>query len=57
MIAGHHTYSASKYPHLADKGEVIYPATFNEHLNKWHGKNFKNSYPGAPINPSYPDDF
>ncbi len=31
-ITGHHSYSASKYPHLADKGEVIYPATFNEHL-------------------------
>ncbi|WP_195617547.1 hypothetical protein [Clostridium paraputrificum] len=42
---------------LADKGEVIYPATFNEHLNKWHGRNYRNSNPGSPINPLYPDDF
>ena len=56
-ITGHHSYSASKYPHLADKGEVIYPATFNEHLNKWHGRNYRNSNPGSPINPLYPDDF
>ncbi len=46
----HHTYSVSKYPHLADKGEVIFPATFKEHLYGWHGGNFKNSLPGKPIN-------
>ena len=56
-VIGHHSYSASKYPHLVDKGEVIYPATFNEHLNKWHGRNYRNSNPGSPINPLYPDDF
>ena len=48
-IQGHHTYSVSKYPHLAGKSAVIYPATFNEHLNGWHGGNFKNSRPGRPI--------
>jgi hypothetical protein len=48
-IQGHHSYSVSKYPHLADKGEVIYPATANEHLNGWHGGNYKNSLPGEPI--------
>jgi len=32
-IQGHHTFSVSKYPHLAGKGEGIYPATDNEHLN------------------------
>lgn len=48
-IVGHHTYSASKYPHLADKGEIIYPATYNEHLYGWHGGNWKNSIPGEPI--------
>ena len=48
-VQGHHTYSVSKYPHLADKGEVIYPATANEHLNGWHGGNYKNSLPGEPI--------
>ena len=46
---GHHTYSVSKYPHLADKGEVIFPATFKEHLYDWHGGNFKNSLPGRPF--------
>ncbi|WP_261379778.1 T7SS effector LXG polymorphic toxin, partial [Bacillus paralicheniformis] len=41
-MAGHHTYSASKYPHLSDKGEIIYPATFKEHFYGWHGGNWKN---------------
>ncbi|MFJ5768821.1 T7SS effector LXG polymorphic toxin [Psychrobacillus sp. NPDC093180] len=50
-IAGHHSYSASKYPHLADRGEIIYPATFNEHLKGWHGGNWRNSIPGEPIIP------
>jgi hypothetical protein len=49
-IQGHHTYSVSKYPHLADKGEGIFPATSNEHLNGWHGGNYNNSFPGEPIN-------
>lgn len=48
-IQGHHSYSVSKYPHLAGKSAIIYPATFNEHLNGWHGGNFKNSKPGRPI--------
>jgi len=48
-IQGHHTYSVSKYPHLANKGEVIFPVTANEHLNGWHGGNYKNSLPGEPI--------
>ena len=48
-IQGHHTYSASRYPHLANKGEIIYPVTFDEHLYGWHGGNFQNSYPGIPI--------
>jgi hypothetical protein len=50
-IAGHHSYSASQYPHLADKGKIIYAATFNEHLKGWHGGNWKNSIPGEPIKP------
>mgnify|MGYP001305313920 CR=1 FL=1 len=48
-IQGHHTYSVSKYPHLSGNNEVIYPATFNEHLKGWHGGNFRNSLPGEPI--------
>ncbi|NPC94179.1 hypothetical protein HOO54_18605 [Bacillus sp. WMMC1349] len=38
-VQGHHSYSASQYPHLANKGEIIYPATPNEHFNGWHGGN------------------
>ncbi|MEI4527213.1 T7SS effector LXG polymorphic toxin [Priestia megaterium] len=48
-LQGHHTYSAVKYPHLADKGEVIYPLTYKEHFYGWHGRNYKNSLPGKPI--------
>ncbi len=48
-IYGHHAYSVSKYPHLANKGVVIYPVTFEEHLYEWHGGNFKNSLPGMPF--------
>lgn len=48
-IQGHHSYSVSQYPQLANKGEGIYPATLNEHFNGWHGGNFKNSLPGEPI--------
>lgn len=48
-IQWHHSCSVSKYPHLADKGEIIYTATFNEHFNGWLGGNFRNSLPGEPI--------
>ncbi|MFJ7934351.1 T7SS effector LXG polymorphic toxin [Sporosarcina sp. NPDC096371] len=51
IVQGHHSYSASQYPHLANKGEIIYPATPNEHFKGWHGGNWKNSLPGKPINP------
>ena len=49
-LQGHHTYSASKYPHLSNRSEVIYPVTFDEHLYEWHGGNFKTSSPGKRIN-------
>ena len=45
----HHTYSAKKYPHLANRGEVIFPTTFQEHLHDWHGGNWNNSLPGKRI--------
>lgn len=48
-MQGHHSYSVSRYPHLANKGEVIFPATFEEHLYVWHGGNFKNNLPGRPF--------
>ncbi|MBP3782276.1 MAG: hypothetical protein J6I68_03410 [Butyrivibrio sp.] len=49
-LHSHHTYSVSHYPHLANQGGVIFPATFREHFYGWHGGNFKNSIPGKPIN-------
>jgi len=49
IIVGHHSYSASNYPHLANLGEIIYPATFREHLRGWHGGKYKLSMPGRPI--------
>lgn len=49
-LHAHHSYSVSRYPHLANHGEVIFPATFKEHLYGWHGGIFKNSLPGIPIN-------
>lgn len=51
IFQGHHTYSASKYPHLSNKGEVIYPALPKEHFQNWHGGNWKTSLPGKPIKP------
>lgn len=48
-IQGHHTYSASRYPHLANQGAVIFPVTLDEHLHGWHGGNYRNSLPRRPI--------
>lgn len=45
----HHTFSVAKYPHLANKRALIYPATPNEHINGWHGGNTRTSKPGRPI--------
>ena len=56
-MIGHHTYSASKYPQIANKGEIIYPVTFREHLYRWHGGSYKKSLPGKPLNYSVDNDF
>ena len=48
-LASHHTYSVAKFPHLANRGELIYPVTTYEHIQGWHGGNTKNSLPGIPI--------
>lgn len=48
-MQSHHTYSAAKFPHLADKGNLIYPATPYEHRHSWHGGNYKQSLPGRPF--------
>ncbi|WP_260441055.1 hypothetical protein [Parageobacillus thermoglucosidasius] len=56
-ITGHHAYSASKYPHLANRGEIIYPVTAKEHFYRWHGGSYKKSLPGKPYNPTYLEEF
>ena len=48
-IETHHTYAARLYPHLANRGEILYPATHLEHLKGWHGGNYRNSLPGRRI--------
>ena len=48
-IISHHTYSVARYPHLANKAELIFPATHYEHFYGWHGGNTRNSLPGKPI--------
>lgn len=50
-IQAHHTYSAIRFPHLANLGEVVYPATHFEHLVGWHGGTYKKSRPGRRIRP------
>ena len=51
IIQGHHAYSVAKYPHLANLGEIIYPATQYEHRIGWHGGSYKKSKPGRRIRP------
>lgn len=49
VMQSHHAYSVSRYPHLANSGGVIYPATTYEHLQGWHGGAYKKSLPGRRI--------
>ena len=48
-IQAHHTFSVNKYPHLANKAEVMYPTTFQEHFFEWHGGNWKTSLPAKRL--------
>jgi len=48
-LQAHHTFSAILYPHLANRGEIIYPATHREHFWGWHGGNYRKSIPGKRI--------
>ena len=48
-LQGHHSYAVSQYPHLANRGEVIFPVTFYEHLHIWHGGSFFKNAPGRPV--------
>ena len=56
-MQSHHTYSVAKYPHLANNGSLIYPATLYEHTNRWHARNFKTSLPGKPANYKIKEEF
>ncbi|MFB5764109.1 hypothetical protein ACE5LO_27525, partial [Paenibacillus medicaginis] len=56
-IIGHHAYSASKYPQLANRGEIIFPVTFKEHLYRWHGGSYRKSLPGKPLNDLFNNEF
>ena len=48
-MSSHHTYSVAKYPHLANRMDLIFPATYYEHIYGWHGGNTRNTLPGKPI--------
>ena len=48
-MQAHHAYSVSKYPHLANRPEVIFPATPYEHLEGWHGGSYRKSLPGSRV--------
>ena len=48
-MEAHHSYSAKDFPHLANRGNIIYPATHDEHFKGWHGGNYRQSKPGKRI--------
>ncbi|SDN08732.1 GHH signature containing HNH/Endo VII superfamily nuclease toxin [Fictibacillus solisalsi] len=56
-VIGHHTYNAMNYPHISNKGELIYPVTGKEHLKGWHGGSYSKNAPGKPVNPNYLEEF
>lgn len=56
-LAGHHKYSASEYPQLANDPNNIYPATFREHFERWHGGRWANQSRGVPLRPEYMEEF
>ncbi|MGM0817221.1 MAG: T7SS effector LXG polymorphic toxin [Bacillota bacterium] len=56
-IIGHHIYNAMNYPHICNRGELIYPVTSREHLKGWHGGSYSKNAPGRPVNPNYLEEF
>ena len=56
-IEGHHKYNAIDHPHIADDGKNIYPATWDEHFERWHNKNFQNETYGKPLNLDFNEQF
>lgn len=56
-MEGHHRYNALDYPQLADNPDIIYPATYDEHFNRWHGGNWQNDTDGQPLNLLFEEEF
>jgi hypothetical protein len=56
-VEGHHKNNALDHPQIANDAKNIYPATKDEHLQRWHGGNFQNETSGKPLNPDYPEEF
>jgi hypothetical protein len=56
-IFGHHKFSVSLYPQLANDPTNIAPTTYYEHFYKWHGGNWRNATHGVPLRPDLPDYF
>ncbi|TXC85784.1 hypothetical protein FS935_19180, partial [Metabacillus litoralis] len=56
-IIGHHTYNAMNYPHISNRGEIIFPVTSKEHLKGWHGGSYSKNAPGKPVNPNFLEEF
>ncbi|USQ96570.1 RHS repeat-associated core domain-containing protein [Caulobacter sp. RL271] len=56
-IFGHHKYSVSRYPQLANDPANIAPVTFSEHFQGWHGGNWRNPSHGVPLKPEFLLDF
>jgi hypothetical protein len=56
-MEGHHMHNALDFPQLADDPANIFPATWNEHFNRWHGRNWQNDTFGFPRNPFFPEEF
>jgi RHS repeat-associated protein len=56
-VFGHHTFSVSRYPHLANDPRVIYPVNFVEHMFRWHGGWFGRPSHGQPLDPTFPEQF
>ena len=44
------------YPHICNRGELIYPVTGREHLKGWHGGSYSKMH-SRPVNPNYLEEF
>lgn len=56
-VPADHGHNVADYPQKAAEGTQIEPATTDEHLNKWHGGDYRNETSGEPLNPDYLDEF